>query len=88
MSTHYLTCVIDVICFYTNLPNIDEKNGSNFLPQQQNSRKGKGRGKGRCSQIPPCTSPITFVVVPTKGVTSMATTTIVEGIVMLVGKEA
>jgi hypothetical protein len=43
---------------------------------------------GRCSQIPPCTSPITFVVVPTKGVTSMATTTIVEGIVMLDGKEA
>jgi len=65
---------------------MDEKNGSNSLPQQQqeNSRRGRGRGRGRCSQIPPCTSLITIVIVPTKGVTSMATRA-VERIVMLVG---
>jgi hypothetical protein len=89
MGFFFLTLVIYVICFYTNLTNMDEKNGNNSLPQQQqeNSKRGRGRGRERCNQIPPRTSPITFVIVPTRGVTSMATT-IVKGIVMLVGIEA
>lgn len=68
---------------------MDEKNGNNSLPQQQqeNSRRGRGRGREQCSHIPPHTLPITFVIVSTKDVTSMATTTI-EGIVMVVGTKA
>ncbi len=67
---------------------MDEKNGSNFLPQQQqeNWKRERRRDRGQCTQISPRTLPITFVIVPTRGVTSMAITT-VEGIVMLIGIE-
>jgi hypothetical protein len=62
---------------------MDEKSGSNSLPQQQQENSRRGKGRGQCSQIPPRTSPITFVIVSTRDVTSMATATF-EGIVMLV----
>ncbi len=69
MNTHYvflffLALVIYVICFYTNLANMEETNGSNYVPQQEkNSRRGKGRGKRRSNRIPHCTLPFSFVTI-------------------------